>query len=235
MHSLKQTARVAGVLYLGVTITGILGLIVLPAKLLVPGNAAASAARILESEPLYRLYMLDGLVASILFLFVAVALYRLLRDVSSQYAALMVVLVLVMTPLGILDTMNQLRALDLLHGGSLWSAIDRPQREALAMSLLDPDGRGTSAVMMLWGLWLFPLAVLVFRSEFLPRFLGVWLWINGLAYVVMSFTGLLWPQYSSTLKTVLFPAHLGELVLALWLVIVGARPKRVPELVLVSP
>jgi hypothetical protein len=80
------------------------------------------------------------------------------------------------------------------------------------------------AAEILWGLWLLPLAILVYRSRFLPRFLGVWLVINGIAYVMMSFTGLLVPQYQNKLFILSQPALFGELALMLWLVIKGARP-----------
>jgi hypothetical protein len=225
MDPIKKAARVAGLLYLFVVITGLFSLIYVPGKLVVAGNAAATAANILASQTLFRIHILNGLVSILLFLFVVLALYRLLKDVNQPHAALMVILVLVQIPGGIGGASNQLVALDLLRGGDSWSAYDVHQREGLAMLLLDPNNRGTNAFVMLWGLWLLPLGWLVFRSGFLPRFLGVWLWINGLAYVVLSCIGILWPQYSKTAKTIAFPAMLGELVLTLWLLIVGARPK----------
>jgi hypothetical protein len=77
---------------------------------------------------------------------------------------------------------------------------------------------------ILWGLWLLPLALLVLRSRFLPRFLGVWLVINGFAYMIISFTGLLLPQYKEKVFAISSPALLGELAIMLWLVIRGARP-----------
>ena len=80
-----------------------------------------------------------------------------------------------------------------------------------------------TAAETLWGMWLFPLAVLVYRSRFLPRFLGVWLVINGLAYVIMSFTGVLLPQYQGKEFVIFQPALFGELALMLWLVIKGAK------------
>jgi uncharacterized protein DUF4386 len=159
----------------------------------------------------------------LLFLFVALALYQLLKDVNQRVAAIMVILVLVQIPLGVREVMNEIAALDLVRGDSTWAAFDAQQRDALAVSLLDVNNHGTPVVEMLWGLWLFPLAVLVFRSGFLPRFLGVWLWINGLAYVIMSCTGILWPQFSRTVRATAFPAMLGEVALTLWLLIVGAR------------
>ena len=81
------------------------------------------------------------------------------------------------------------------------------------------------AAEILWGLWLFPLAILVYKSRFLPRFLGVWLTINGFAYLAMSFTGLLLPQYEATVSNITFPAQLGEVAFVLWLVIKGATPQ----------
>jgi hypothetical protein len=81
------------------------------------------------------------------------------------------------------------------------------------------------AAEILWGAWLFPLAVLTIRSGFLPRFLGFWLIVNGLAYLAMSLTGLLLPQYEQTVSTIAFPALLGEMVFMLWLVIKGAKPQ----------
>src|SRR5260370_14974874 len=81
------------------------------------------------------------------------------------------------------------------------------------------------AAEILWGLWLFPLAILVYRSRFLPRFLGVWLIINGFAYLVMSFTGLLLPRYEDRVSNIAFPALLGQMAIMLWLLIKGAIPK----------
>lgn len=223
MDSIQKTARVAGLLYLLVVVTGVLSLIVLPHRLFVPGDPDATAAKILASQPLYHLFMLNGLVSVLLFLFVAMALARLLEGVDRRLAWAMLILVAVQTPLGVKGVMDEIAALDLLRGGGIWSAFDAPRRNALAVSLLDVNLHGAPAVEMLWGLWLFPLAILVFRSGFLPRFLGVWLGLNGLAYVILSGTGLLWPEAAQRLKSYAFPALLGEVALTLWLLIVGAR------------
>lgn len=81
------------------------------------------------------------------------------------------------------------------------------------------------AAQVLWGLWLFPLAVLTIRSGFLPRFFGYWLIINGSAYLALSFTGIFLPQYEQMLSNITFPAVLGEMAFMLWLVIKGAKPQ----------
>jgi hypothetical protein len=83
----------------------------------------------------------------------------------------------------------------------------------------------TTAAEMLWGAWLFPLGVLVYRSRFLPRFLGVWLLLNGIAYVVLSLTGLLVPQYQDKVFAYGQPVFFAEIALMLWLIVKGAKPQ----------
>jgi hypothetical protein len=79
-----------------------------------------------------------------------------------------------------------------------------------------------------WGLWLLPFGVLVMRSRFLPRILGAWLIVNGFAYVALSFTGLLLPQYQGIVYRFIFPILFGEMAIMLWLAIKGANVKRLP-------
>ena len=92
------------------------------------------------------------------------------------------------------------------------------------MLFLNLHHHGFVVAEIFWGLWLFPLALLVYRSRFLPRFLGVWLAIAGFAWVILSLTGLLLPQYQDKVDTYSQPALFGEIALMLWLVIKGARP-----------
>ena len=95
------------------------------------------------------------------------------------------------------------------------------------MLFLGLHGQGLFIAQIFWGLWLFPFGVLVMRSGFLPRVLGIWLTINGFAYLIISFTGLLLPRYEETVSNIAFPALFGEVVFMLWLVIKGANPKPV--------
>jgi hypothetical protein len=69
--------------------------------------------------------------------------------------------------------------------------------------------------------------MLVYRSRFLPRFLGVWLIINGFAYLANSFTGLLLPHYENAVGNLTFPALTGEVAFVLWLLIRGAKEQTV--------
>jgi hypothetical protein len=123
------------------------------------------------------------------------------------------------------NVVNDAGVLIFVRGADYLSVFDKPQRDALGMLFLRLHDQATTGAEILWGLWLLPLALLVYRSRFLPRFLGVWLVINGFAYVIISLTGLLLPQYQGRVFTISLPALLGELALMFWLVIKGARPQ----------
>jgi hypothetical protein len=92
------------------------------------------------------------------------------------------------------------------------------------MLFLNLHHHGFVVAELFWGLWLFPLALLVYRSRFLPRFLGVWLALGGSAWVILSLTGVLLPQVQDKVDTYSQPAFFGEIAFMLWLVIKGARP-----------
>jgi hypothetical protein len=111
-----------------------------------------------------------------------------------------------------------------VRGADFLSIFEKPQREALAMLFLNLHNEGLGIVEMLWGSCFFPLGLLVYRSRFLPRFLGVWLVIDGFAYVVLSLTSLLLPQYLHKVATYAQPALFGELAFMFWLLIKGAKP-----------
>jgi hypothetical protein len=123
--------------------------------------------------------------------------------------------------------LNDAAALILVRGADFLSVFDKPQRDALAMLFLRMHDQEILAAEIFWGLWLFPLAILVYRSRFLPRFLGVWLIINGLAYLVISLTGLLLPHYEDAVVNITFPALTGEVAFLLWLLIMGAKERTV--------
>jgi hypothetical protein len=114
-----------------------------------------------------------------------------------------------------------------VRGADFLSIFDKPQREALAMLFLNLHDHGFNVAEIFWGLWLFPLGLLVYRSRFLPRFLGVWLGLAGLAWVFLSLTSLLLPQYQHKVYTFSQPASFGEIVFMFWLLIKGAKPPAV--------
>ena len=226
MSSTYNPGRVAGFLYLLLVVFAPLRLIYIPSKLFVHGNATATANNIAAHELLFRLGIATDLFCGTILIFLVLALYRLLKGVDQNLAVLMVILGGVLpAAVDFFNVLNDAAALILVHGADFLSVFDKPQRDALAMLFLRLHHQEIVAAEILWGLWLFPLAILVYRSRFLPRFLGVWLIINGFAYLTISFTGLLLPQYEDMVSNVAFPALLGEMAFMLWLVIKGAKPQ----------
>jgi hypothetical protein len=212
-------------LYVLISIVGFFAMGYVPNKLIVHGNAAATANNVAAHETLFRLGIAGALIGQAGFIFVALALYDLLKGVNRRNAALMVILIVVSIPMAILNELNSFAALVLVRGADFLSIFDKPQRDALAMLFLNLHGRGFVVCEIFWGLWLFPLALLVYRSRFLPRFLGVWLALAGFAWVILSLTSTLLPQYQDRVNSYLQPAIIGEIVFMLWLLIRGAKPQ----------
>lgn len=226
MNSTYNPGRVAGLIYLFLVVTGPLRLMYIPTKLFVPGNATATASNIAAHEMLFRLGMVSEVVSGVICIFLALALYGLLKGVNQNLAVLMVALGGVLpAALDFFNELNDAAALLLVHGANFLGVFDKPQRDALAMLFLHLYDQENFAAEIFWGLWLIPLAILVYRSRFLPRFLGVWLFVNGVAYVILSFTGLLFPQYYNVAFNGAFLFLFGEVAFMLWLVIKGGRPK----------
>jgi hypothetical protein len=226
MTSIRRNARVAGLFYLLLVLAAPLRLLYIPSVLFVRGDAAATAAKIAAHESLFRLGIVADLFCGVVLIFLVLAFYRLFEEVDRMQAVRVVLLGGVLpAAIDFVNGLNDAAALILVRGADFLSVFDKPQREALAMLFLRLHRQEIVAAEILWGLWLFPLAMLVLRSRFLPRFLGVWLIVNGFAYVVQSLTGLLLPQYEETVSNFAFPAMLGEVALMLWLLIVGAKER----------
>lgn len=221
--STRKAARVAGLLYLVTCIPAPFSLLYVPGKLVVSGNAAATAKNILGSEWMFRLGIAGQLVSAIAFLFTVRALHRLLQGVDKRLASLMVTLFAISIPISCVNALNDIAALILVRGADFLSVFSEPQRYALAMVFLRVHSQGLFVAQIFWGLWLLPFGVLVYRSGFLPRILGVLLILNGCAYPIQSFTSFLLPQYASLVYRYTFPALMGEAVVILWLLIRGAK------------
>jgi hypothetical protein len=225
MNSTENPGRFAGLLYVLISIPGAFALIYVPSKLIVQGNATATANNIAASETLFRAGIAAQLISQILFMWVALALYDLLKGVNQRRAALMLTLIVVSIPIALLNELNAIAALILVRGADFLSIFEKTQRDALAMLFLNLHSRGFGIAAIFWGLWLLPLGLLVYRSGFLPRILGVLLMANCFSYVVTSFTSLLLPQYGKIVDRWMTPLQFGELLFMFWLLIKGANPK----------
>lgn len=220
--------RFAGLLYLVGSIPGFFALLYVPSKLMVHGNPTATAHNIAASETLYRLGIVADLAGQTIFIFVALALYQLLKSVNQRHALLMLVLLLVSIPIAFVNELNSVAALALARGADFLSQFDEPQRIALMRLFLSMRGAGFDVAGVFWGLWLYPLGLLVYRSGFIPRILGILLMVACFAYLANSFTALVLPQYEAAVARWMNPIQLAEMLFMLWLLIMGARPKALP-------
>jgi hypothetical protein len=221
MGSTKQIARLAGLAYFVNGIASGLGLVCAP---LVLEDATALADKIAASEPHFRIAIVSDLVAQVSCVFLVLLLYQLLKSVNQKQAALMVILVLVSVPIALMISLNDVAAQILLSGGEFLSAFTKPQRNALALLFVKLHIHGTFAVEIYWGLWLLPFGLLVFKSRFLPRILGVLLIIAGFAYVAHSLISLFLPGHRNPVYwwATMAARGAGELPIIFWLLIKGA-------------
>lgn len=225
--SINRTARLAGGLYLASMPFAIFGFFYVPSVLLAPGDAATTSRNIMASEWLFRSGTVSWLVAHIILIFQVLVLYRLLSRVNKDYGTLMVVLALLSVPIVFINEINHLAVLQLLKNATDGTA-GAPQLHAQAMLFLDMRQSGILVAQVCYGLWLLPLGVLVFRSGFLPKLLGVLLMIAAAGYLIDSGTQLLSPG----LATISQFTFVGELLFPLWLVIRGVSVKGWQEVTL---
>lgn len=221
----KKTARLAGLLFFLWIVTGFYEMFFVSPKLFVSGDPVASAQNILKHETLFRTGIFSGLLTNTLWILLVWVFYHLFRSVNERYSKLLVASVVVQVPVAFVKAGLSIATVITLKGEILKS-FELVQRQDLAMAFLKINDYCVSALVLFYGLWLFPLAILVYHSGFIPRFLGVWLLINGIVYVLLSFATIVLPEYNDLVFTVGMPAMFGELVLMLWLLIKGVTSKR---------
>jgi len=220
MNTNKKTARIAGFLYLIMFPLGIFGIMYVPSILIVPGDAATTANNIMASESLFRLSIVSALILQIVNLLLVLVLYKLLKPVNKNHAVLMVIFFLVSVPITMLNELNQFAALLLLSGADYLTVFTTDQLQALVPLFLDLHEYGITIAGIFWGLWLFPMGYLVFKSGYIPRILGILLMIGCFGYLIDSFAIFLLPNYEVNIAIFTF---WGEVLFPLWLLIKGVN------------
>ena len=226
----NSTARIAGLLYVVPWALSLFAFFLLQ-SIVVPGDVAATAQNIIASESQFRLSIVSDLVVQVVFVVLVLLLYKLLKPVNKSHSVLMVVFFLVSVPIAMLNMLNQIAALLLLSGADYLTAFTLEQLQALVTLFHDLHEVGIMIAYIFWGLWLFPLGYLVFRSGFLPRILGILLMISCFGYVIDFFTFFLVPDFTTTINMV---TGWAELFLCLWLLIKGVDVEKWEKLALES-
>ena len=224
MSTIQQQARAAGRIYILLGLVAPIGLMVVPNKLIVTGDATATLARIRASEGLFRIGLASELISNVIVIFLVLALYRLFKPVSDMLAKQLVILgALVSVPIMFANGVNSMAALVLASGEEFLSVFDAAELDALAYLFVRLHSYGITMASVFWGLWLFPFGMLVIRCGFIPRVLGYLLMVAGAAYLAAAFARMIVPQYSPIVSRIALPLESAELPIMIWLLIWGAR------------
>jgi hypothetical protein len=228
--TIKRRAHVAGLWYFTASVFGVIGLVVAPGKLIVEGDAAATAAHIRTMESWLRIGMGSDLLSQAMFIYCVASLYRLFEHVDRHQARMMFILgALVSVPITYVATLNYMPALYLAKGGTYFGAFDQHQLDALSYLFIRIHGGGIRIASIFWGLWLFPFGRLVIESGFIPRWLGWLLFAAGVSYVADTAAWVLAPQWMDAVGRATEILRSCELPIIFWLVIWGARGPGVSE------
>ncbi len=226
MKSNKKTARIAGLLYLGVIVFGVLAEFLVRSKLIVPGDATATANNIMASEGLFRLGFAMDLIMIACFMFLPLVFYVLLKPVNKNHALLMVIFVLVSVPISFVSMIYHFGSLQFLSGADYLTAFTTGQLHAQVMSYLDLYRTGVSIATIFHGLWLLPLGYLVYKSGYFPRIFGVLLMIACFGFLIQALTFFFAPSY----EVITYPGAvimiIAEFGFCGWLLVKGAK---IPE------
>lgn len=219
----KRLARIAGLWYLVLAIGAGYSWMYI-SKTFVAGSAASTVQHILSTEPQYILSIIFSIVGQVAFMFTALYLYRLLKGVSKTQALLMLTLVLVAVAIMFVNIIFQTSALVFLNRTDYFTAFSKAQVAELASMFLHLNIIGVYVVDIFWGLWLLPLAYLVYKSKFIPQIIAYVLVLSGIAYIADSMSFIINQDFHTSLKAYLsLPEALGEITLLLWLLIKGVR------------
>lgn len=224
MNSKKKNARIAGVLYLLIAVTGGFGIMYTQSSILVPNDAAATASNLIDSEFMFRLSILSNLISQALTIFLVLTLSRLFKDVNRKLNKYMVTLVLVAIPISFLNVLNLVAAQMFVGGADFLQVFDSDQLNSFALVFLNLYEVGISVVSVFWGLWLFPFGMLIIKSKFIPKIIGIFLVVGCFAYIIDSIISILLPEYKEAVSSIIMiPLAIGEFSAILWLLIKGVK------------
>ncbi len=216
--SQHKAAKVAGVLYLLVTLLSFVGIYV-NSSIIVPGDAATTANNIVSNNLLFNLGFISDLMVQTGHIFLALALYKLLKPVNKNHASLMVILALVGIPIAMLNMLNQIVVTHLLSGAEYLKVFDASQLHALVLLFINFHKSGVFIAQIFWGLWLLPLGYLVYKSGYFPRIIGVLLMLGCFGYLIDFFIFFFIPKYEGIMRIF----GLSELIFTAWLLLKGVK------------
>jgi hypothetical protein len=221
----RRLARVSGLLYLLVGISGGFAEGFVYPKMYVAGDAAATAGNVLANPGLVRVGVVADLVDQRLFVFLALTLYILLQHVRKSVARAMVVLVALAASITSLNAVFEFAGLQVATGAVNLSALDPAGSNGIVLLLLDTQHYGLLIAQVFFGLWLVPLGYLAYQSKgMFPKWLGVLLFVGGVCYLTDVLAAFLLPDVSQSIHTfIVIPSALAEISMVIYLLVIGVR------------
>ena len=224
MNSPKHLAKIAGLLYLGVGITGGFAEGFVEPRMYVAGDAATTAGNVVANAGLVRLGVVSDLVDQTLFIFLALTLYALLKHVHQSAARAMVVLVAVAAAICALSAVFEFAGLRVATGAIDLSALGADGSNGIVLLLLDTQHYGLLIGQIFFGLWLVPLGYLTLKSGWFPKALSIVLVVAGTCYLVDMLTKFLVPDIGQLFsRLVTSPCIVAEIWILGYLLFVGVR------------
>jgi hypothetical protein len=225
MNSIKNTARLAGLLWLLVAVTTGFSLGYVRPKLIVFADAAATVSNIIAFESLFRIAIVSSILSQIFFFFFGLTAFRLFKGVNKTLATVFLSSLLVGVAIGVANSLNNLGALVVVTNPAYLKAFQPEQINALAMTFLRLNNFGIGLLEIFTAISLFAFGLLIIRSGYLPQVLGILLMIGACAFPINTFTKILFPQFHPALLTQLTMLlnALGPPATILWLLIKGVR------------
>jgi len=223
----KGLARIGALLYLVLIAGGVYAEFFVRSKMIVPGNALATAQHLAEADFTFRLGVVADLIAQTCYFFLGVTVYAMFKQLNKTLSLTLVLLVAISAAVTCLNLLNQFAAVLLLSGADYLKVFSPDQLKALALFFLNLHHHGYILAALFYGGWLFPLGLLVYQSKLFPRVLGILLMIASVGYLV-DFTGqFLFPDMAAKISTyTLAPATLGEIAFCFSLIYFGFKPER---------
>lgn len=222
--SQHRTVTILRFLYPVWTVIALLSLMYISSELIAPGNLLATSQNIQANAILYNLSIAGSLITQLIHIFIVLLLWHLFKSVNRNLAGLILVLGLVSVPIAMFNTVNIFAAQLAVTNDDFLNGITTLQSQSLMMFFLNLYEKGLLVAQVFWGLWLFPIAFLIYESGYFRKITGHFLIIAGFGYALASFGEIIFPAASSSFIFTIFTImSMGEILFMLWVVIGGAK------------
>lgn len=219
----KKTVTMLRIIYPAWTIIAMVSLMYIPTAVIVPGDLNMTAENLLSNEFLYNLSIAGSLLTQLIHIIMVLLFWHLFKSTNKSLAGLVLVFGLVSVPIAMLNSINVFAANLVVSNSDFLSSFSAAQSQSWMMFFLNLNDKGILIAQIFWGLWLFPIALLIYESGYFRKITGHFLMIAGFGYLLASFSEMIYPESTSVIFTIFTIMSMGEILFMLWIVIGGAK------------